>query len=143
MRMRAVFLGMASLGLLTGAMPVCSLTVEVDQLRSAKGLLQICLTKNPGHFPECEDDPAAIKRTAKANGGNVAFPALPIGDYALAMIHDENANAKLDTFAGIPREGIGFSGNPKLTFGPPKFAKVVFSAQTGEASQVIRMKYFL
>ena len=143
MRLRALTLSVFAMVLLPGAMPVCSLTVEIDQLRSAKGLLQICLTKEPGHFPECEDDPAAVKRTAKANGGNVTFPALPLGEYALAMFHDENANSKLDTFAGIPKEGVGFSGNPKLSFGPPKFAKVVFSAERGNAKQNIRIKYFL
>lgn len=142
MRLRALTLSIFALALLPGAMPVCSLTVQVDQLRSAKGLLQICLTKNPVHFPECEDDSAAVKRTVKANGGNVTFPALPLGEYALAMFHDENANARLDTFAGIPREGVGFSGNPKLTFGPPKFSKVVFSAEQGEANQHIRIRYF-
>jgi uncharacterized protein (DUF2141 family) len=52
-------------------------------------------------------------------------------------------NAKLDTFAGIPKEGIGFSRNPRLTFGPPSFASSGFAVESVPVSQMVRMKYFL
>ena len=35
---------------------------------------------------------------------------------------DQNGNGKLDTMLGIPREGIAFSHDPRLAFGPPRFA---------------------
>ena len=57
-----------------------------------------------------------------ANAGGVRIAGLGRGDYAVSVIHDENNNAKLDTFAGIPREGFGFSRNPAIRFGPPKFS---------------------
>jgi len=28
---------------------------------------------------------------------------------------------------GIPKEGFGFSNNPKMTFGPPSFEKTIFN----------------
>jgi uncharacterized protein (DUF2141 family) len=74
-------------------------------------------------------------------------PGLSPGEYAIAVIHDENANAKLDTFAGIPKEGIGFSRNPRFTFGPPRFAAARFSVggeTAGDAQrQQVRVRYFL
>jgi len=73
----------------------------------------------------------------------VRFRNLPSGDYALSIIHDENANGKLDTFAGIPREGFGFSGNPRIRFGPPKFDEARFTVTAGRNEQAIRVRYLL
>ena len=71
--------------------------------------------------------PAPSRRSvAAAAPRRRASPALPRGDYALAVIHDENGNARLDTIAGIPREGFGFSRNPPIRFGPPRFAAARF-----------------
>jgi uncharacterized protein (DUF2141 family) len=68
---------------------------------------------------------------------------LPRGDYAIAVIHDENGNAKLDTLAGIPREGFGFSRNPPIRFGPPRFAAARFTLVDDAQMQQVRMRYIL
>ena len=136
-------LGAAALLALPGAAPLSYLDITVDQLRSPKGLLQLCLTANERSFPDCNDDPAARKLTARAKDGVARFTDLPPGQYALAIVHDENGNSKLDTFAGIPKEGIGFSRNPGFSFGPPQFAKVLFIAQGAGTSQRVRIKYYL
>ena len=78
-----------------------------------------------------------------AAAGGVAFDAVPTGGYAIAVIHDENGNARLDTFAGIPREGIGFSRNPVLRFGPPRFDAARFRIDGDANVQQVRIKYFL
>ena len=139
--------GLAALGLfvaLLGAAPLASLDVGIDGLRSAKGELLVCLTTEPEHFPDCQDDPAARRLTvATQRAGTLHFNGLPSGTYALAMIHDENGNDRLDTFAGIPREGVGFSRNPRLTFGPPRFKAAGFPVMTGNSEERIRVKYFL
>jgi uncharacterized protein (DUF2141 family) len=59
------------------------------------------------------------------------------------VIHDENNNHKLDTFAGIPREGFGFSRNPSVTFGPPRFAAARFTLSSDADRQQVRMRYLL
>ncbi len=129
--------------LLIGAAPVASLDVGIDHVRSAKGLLRVCLTADPENFPACVDDADAITRSVPAGAHAMHFDGLPLGNYAVAVIHDENGNAKLDTFAGIPREGFGFSRNPAIRFGPPRFAAARF-AVTGDANrQQITMRYIL
>jgi uncharacterized protein (DUF2141 family) len=136
-------LAASAFALLIGASPASTLDVGIDNLRSIKGLVRICLTRDPDNFPDCTDDAHAITRSIPADAPATAFPGLSPGDYAIAVIHDENANAKLDTFAGIPKEGIGFSRNPKFTFGPPRFAAARF-AMDGEAkAQQVRIRYFL
>ena len=72
----------------------------------------------------------------------VTYYGLKDGVYAVAMIHDENANGKLDTnFIGIPTEGIGVSNNPRLT-GAPGFDEAKFKI-SGNTAITITAKYFL
>ncbi|WP_238475216.1 DUF2141 domain-containing protein [Sphingomonas cavernae] len=128
---------------LGGATAPGSLDLDFEGLRSAKGLIQICLTANPKGFPDCKADSSAITRTLKAGQRSTRFDALAAGDYAVSVIHDENANARLDTFAGIPREGFGFSRNPVITFGPPGFNSARFAVGTAPVKQTVRFRYFL
>ncbi|WOE74889.1 DUF2141 domain-containing protein [Alterisphingorhabdus coralli] len=136
-------LALAVTPLLGGAAPLCNLHIDIDNLRSTKGLVQLCLTADQRHFPDCDDDPNARRLTVKASSGQAVFSNLPSGDYAIAIVHDENGNSRLDKFAGIPREGIGFSRNPKFTFGPPKFRKALFTASQSANHERIRVKYYL
>lgn len=124
-------------------MPAASLNVSFAELRSAKGVIRVCLTADPANFPDCIDDRAAITRSVKASAGALEIGGLAHGSYALAVIHDENNNARLDTFAGIPREGIGFSRNPKVRFGPPRFTAARFAIAGEPVAQTVRIKYYL
>lgn len=127
--------------LLSGAAPVSRLDVAVEHLRSAKGMLRVCLTADPANFPACVDDTDAVTLNVPATSAGFAFPALPHGTYAVAVIHDENGNGRLDTFAGIPREGFGFSRNPAVRFGPPRFAAARFTLTTERSAEHIAMRY--
>lgn len=128
---------------LIGAAPVGSLQVDIAQLRSAKGTLRLCLTADPDNFPKCVDDRNAVARSVPAGEHSIRFNALPRGDYAVAVIHDENDNKKLDTFAGIPKEGFGFSRNPAIRFGPPHFAAARFRLDSDAEEQQVKMRYIL
>lgn len=82
-----------------------------------------------------------MKRNVPAGARALAIEGLPPGTYAMAVMHDENANRRLDTFAGVPTEGFGFSRNPAVRFGPPRFDAARF-AVGGEATvQQVRMRY--
>lgn len=132
--------------LLTAAAPVpekASLQVDVTGLRSSKGVVQLCLTRQAKAFPDCSKDAAAIRRTLPAGNPRIRFEGLAPGDYAIAVIHDANSNAKLDTMMGIPREGFGFSRNPAMGFGPPSFAAARFAIGGDAETQQVRMRYLL
>ena len=118
---------------LMGAMPVARLDVSVDHLRSTDGFVRV--------FPACVDDAQALTRSVPAGVHTIRFDALPQGAYAIAVIHDANGNAKLDTFAGIPREGFGFSRNPPVGFGAPRFAAARFVLAGDAEKQQVRMRY--
>lgn len=140
--MRVVAL-IASAPLALGAMPVARLDVSVEHLRSARGSLRLCLTADPDNFPNCVDDADAETRTVPAGVHAIRFEGLPRGGYALAVIHDENDNHRLDTFAGIPREGFGFSNNPAIGFGAPRFAAARFALSGDAQRQQVTMRYIL
>lgn len=124
--------------------PSADLQVQVQGLRSLKGEVQVCLTTRPDHFPDCQGDPAAHRLTVAArDAATLRFDGLASGNYAIALIHDENGNARLDTRFGIPREGVGFSRNPTLMFGPPRFAAARFPVTNQPVGESVRMKYFL
>ncbi len=104
-------------------------------------MIRICLTADPTNFPGCIDDADAVTRSVPAGVHSVRFDGLPKGNYAVAVIHDENGNSRLDTFAGIPREGFGFSRNPAVRFGPPRFEAARFTLDGGAETQQVRMRY--
>lgn len=133
---------------LTGASlpPTGSGTLEIvlTDLRSAKGVLQICLTADPADFPDCRNGAHAIRRTIPAAAPEVRVDGLAPGTYAIAVIHDANGNGRLDTMLGIPREGFGFSRNPAIRFGPPRFSSAQFAVAAGSAQrQQVRIRYLL
>jgi len=124
-----------------GATSAARVDVAVEGLRSAKGSLRVCLTADPANFPGCVDDADAVRRTVPATIALVSFSGLPRGGYAVSVIHDENNNARLDTLAGIPREGFGFSRNPPIRFGAPRFAAARFEVGSDAQRQQVRMRY--
>jgi uncharacterized protein (DUF2141 family) len=72
----------------------------------------------------------------------MTFDNLPRGDYAVAVFHDENMNGRLDkNIFGIPKEGYGFSNNPKKSMGPPKFTDVKFQLSQPEKALEIKLLY--
>jgi uncharacterized protein (DUF2141 family) len=129
---------------LAGASAPGSVSADVTGLRSTKGQILLCMTTRADLFSKCEKDPAARKLAVPvAQARGIRLEGVPSGDYAIALIHDENSNNKLDTSLGIPREGFGFSRNPAIRFGPPKFAEARFTVGDGKRDEAIRVKYML
>jgi uncharacterized protein (DUF2141 family) len=121
-----------------------SLDVSITGKRSAKGNMLVCLTANPKAFPDCSKDPNAQNAKVMASGSAIVhFDGIAPGAYAISMIHDENGNGKMDMRVFLPKEGFGFSRNPAITFGPPKFGAASFKVSAGANSQSVKIKYML
>lgn len=139
-RLRRAALALAFAPLLIGALAPAELVVEVRDLRSTNGLVHLCLTRDPAHFPDCQGDRQSLHRTVPAAQAARITLSAASGQYALALVHDENGNGRLDTFLGIPREGYGFSRDAPVRFGPPRFDAARFTLQ-GRQSMVVHMRY--
>lgn len=112
-------------------------------MRSTKGQILVCLTTNPDAFPDCSKDKRSVRMTVKAaDADDFAVHAPATGTYAIAVVHDENSNNKMDVAIFVPKEGFVFSRNPAITVGPPSFKSASF-AVAGDMRQSIKMKYML
>ncbi|WP_306997106.1 DUF2141 domain-containing protein [Sphingopyxis sp. DBS4] len=129
--------------LLAAASAPPTVEVSITGLRNAKGQVLVCLTTNPKAFPDCSKDKASVRMAVKAvDAGDFIVHAPADGTYAIAVVHDENGNNRMDMALFLPKEGFGFSRNPAIRMGPPKFKAASF-AVAGEVRQTIRMKYML
>ena len=144
MTLRKMFAATAALLLTGAAEPPLTLNVVLTGLRSSQGEVRLCLWQQAEAFPNCrKGQQVRLLSAPAATEVHIAVTDLAPGSYAVSVIHDENDNRKLDkNFMGIPTEGVGFSRNPHMTFGPPSFDKAHFELGA-EPVQTIRMKYFL
>ena len=124
-------------------LPTGELDLSFTNLRSARGSLLVCITAEPAYFPDCADDPDKRFLTVPAARPVLKVAGLPAKRFAVSVHHDENGNDRLDTFVGVPKEGIGFSRNPRITFGPPGFDKVALAIAPGTNRQSVKLQYFL
>jgi uncharacterized protein (DUF2141 family) len=121
-----------------------ALEVSVSGLRNMKGNVLVCVTANPRFFPDCSKDPKSFRATVPArDSAQVSFRGIAQGTYAIALVHDENGNSKMDMAIFLPKEGFGFSRNPAIVTGPPKFKAAAFAIDAAEVSQQVKMKYML
>lgn len=120
--------------------------ITFSGIRSELGKIQIAVfdASEADSFPKAERalKKLTIENTSRDGRLTVTIPDLPQGDYAFAIFHDEDGDGvfKFGTF-GIPKEGIAFSNDPKIYFGPPSFEKAKVSVGSIEHLD-IKMKYF-
>ncbi len=142
-------MGLAALLSLTGPAsgqaeaPSGSIDLSIEGARSQRGMIRICLSANPGHFPDCSRDSSARTANIPATATSARFDHLAPGTYAVSLIHDENSNGRMDTTLMMPREGFGFSRNPRIGMGPPRFQSASFTVEAGAVHQTVRMRYML
>jgi uncharacterized protein (DUF2141 family) len=118
-----------------------SLEVTVTGIRNAKGVIQLAICPPGVGFPDCKDKAVRTAKLPIQNGvAHASFAGLSAGIYGVSVFHDANSNGKLDTFAGIPKEGYGFSRNPGFAPRAPRFAEVQIDV-TGAASTTIKLRY--
>ena len=111
-----------------------SIKVPIQRLSKTSGQLLYSLYASAEGFP---DQPKKAFRMGAvpvhAAQLTLSIESIPAGTYALAVIHDQNGNGKLDkNNLGIPIESVGFSNNVMGAFGPPKFQRARFNVLPGK-----------
>jgi uncharacterized protein (DUF2141 family) len=117
------------------------LKVSITNLRNNNGHILISIFKDGAGYPDKPEQ--SFKRVKLSIINKTAvfdFTGLPTGNYAIAILHDENDDMKMNTnFLGLPKEGYGFSNNVMGAFGPPDYKKANFN-YTAATSRVISIK---
>lgn len=131
MKRMTVLLPLLLLGNAPGATTV---SVDLTGLRNKAGLIHICMTAKPKAFPNgCNSDPDRRVASIKASDtGPLILRDVPPGHYAIALLHDENGNKKMDKTLFLPKEGFGFSRDAPVRMGPPSFNAAAFDITAGK-----------
>ena len=119
------------------------LEVTVSNIRNNEGHLLLTLFNSSSGFPD-DNKKAVDSRSVKAekNTVKVIFEDLPHGVYAIAIVHDENENGKLDkNLLGVPTEGYGSSNNLKKLFRAPNFEESKFTLDQNFKNITIQVNY--
>ncbi len=102
------------------------LTVKITGIEPRGGVISLALYNNKNDW--LDEHRVYISATIEAftDRAVYTFKDIPEGYYALALLHDENRNGKMDKKFLVPLEGYGFSipisGTSKKLI-PPKFKK--------------------
>lgn len=104
------------------------LTLKVEGTLSENGKLRAALFDSPDGFPDSlQNGQQMVSEKVTGDTSRLIFDAVPFGEYAVVVFHDENNNGILDKNSkGIPLEPIGVSNNAKMKLGPPKFDRCAF-----------------
>jgi uncharacterized protein (DUF2141 family) len=113
--------------------------LRIEGLRSASGVVHVAVFDDAESYVRSREDRAHFLVPAVAGSLDTQLCGLGAARVAVAVFHDENLNTELDTVAGIPREGFGFSRNPSLWRGKPRFDEV--AVVLDDESLVIELIY--
>lgn len=104
------------------------LNLNIQNLSSETGALIIGLYAPTDEFlgenqcSVCESIPVSENTTS------YLIKDVPAGEYAIAILHDTNGNNEMDfNFIGIPKEGYGFSNNPRSRMRQPTYEETKFT----------------
>ena len=118
--------------------------VKILNIRNSTGTVDCALFDSAGGFPTefllSATNVMIIK--VRHTEARCDFEDIKPGTYALAVVHDENMNGKLDTnWLGIPKEGYGFSNDVKALLRAPSFSAASFQYDGGTLGLTISLHY--
>jgi uncharacterized protein (DUF2141 family) len=116
--------------------------VEINGIKNSNGTLLVSMYNQANGFPDVPQL-AYSKRVVKAQRDAVTLEwnSISSGTYAIAVLHDENGDGKMNTnLLGIPSEGFGFSNNKLGIAGPPSFQRASFEIKKADTKIVIKLR---
>lgn len=149
-RLQIAILAITALGNLafssgTQAYNNSNLSINIDGIKNLRGQVCFSIFSSSRGFPTDKKNATksgcvkAINKTVTAK-----FAYLKPGSYAVAVIHDTNGDGTLNSnVLGIPKEGIGFSRNPRIITGPPNFGESAIIVVGPNTDIYIQLQYFL
>jgi uncharacterized protein (DUF2141 family) len=118
--------------------------VKILNIRNSTGAVACALFESPDGFPTEFLHSATNIMVIKVRDTQARcdFEDIAPGRYALAVIHDENMNGKLDTnLLGVPTEGYGFSNDATALLGAPSFSAASFPYDGQNLDLMMSMHY--
>jgi len=126
------------------APPCPGIHVKILNIKNSRGTIACALFESPKGFPNQYLHFATNIMIIKIRKSQARcdFEDIPPGTYAMAVVHDENMNGKLDTnWLGIPTEGYGFSNDAKALLGAPTFSAASFKYDGRNLDMTMTLHY--
>ncbi len=124
-----------------------TLKLEIDDFKNDEGLALAILYNYSDEIADKKIHKVQSFQKASSKilerNAEVVFQNIPFGDYAVVVVHDENANGKPDHFIALPVEDFGFSNNYKRRFffsGPPGIKDLAFPVNTDPTEMTIHIQ---
>lgn len=97
-------------------------TLDVEGLRSDRGEIRAALFASSDGWTNEGREVASCHAHIDHHRGRCVFPDVAPGTYAIAVLHDEDDDGRMnrDLF-GFPQEGFAFSNDAAPGLGPPSF----------------------
>ena len=127
---------------LTSVMPAgaADVDVAVTGIRNDRGNIRVAIC-DKANFP---NGACAYHGEAPARAGSVTIriAGVPAGIWAAAVYHDEAGIRHLEyTLFGMPKQGLGFSRDARMRFGPPKFTDAAFRVGQSGVTVTVPLRY--
>ena len=120
-----------------------SIHILVEGVDEIEGQIGILLFDNKEGFPT--ERSKAFKEVLiplEEKRLEFSFHDLPYGNYAIAIMHDDNMNDVLDSnIFGIPKEGVGTSNNVKTFMRAPRFDEAMIVLDQPSMNTTIIINY--
>jgi uncharacterized protein (DUF2141 family) len=138
----SLILVLLSITLLSQSSEKGTLEIQFTGIRSDTGLIALGIYRSPDGWPHKADIELQWKKENLVDGVlTVKIPDLPFGTLAISVMDDVDGDLEMDYFLGIPREGFGFSMNPKTRLSVPKFEACSFVLDQPLQQIIIKFKY--
>jgi uncharacterized protein (DUF2141 family) len=118
-----------------------TLLVTVSEITNSHGHVRLALCTRQtflgSHCPYVASAPARIGSV------RLSIQGVPPGEYAVQAFHDEDDSGRIRlSLFGIPEEGFGFSNDPAIRIGAPRFSDASFRLAPGGAQISLRLRHF-
>jgi uncharacterized protein (DUF2141 family) len=119
-----------------------SVLIEVSGFKNTRGTLNCRLFTKAADFPD-GDGIVTLRVPITGSNTSCSFSIVEPGTYAIAVVHDENGNGKLDkNFVGVPSEGYGVSNNKTYALSAPKWTESNFTLGATESKALlVKLRY--
>jgi len=116
--------------------------LEVSSFKNTRGNLNCRLFIKPSDFPDGEGI-LSVRVPIAGPNTSCTFSNVEPGTYAVAVVHDENSDGKLDkNFVGVPSEGYGVSNNKTYALSAPKWDESIFTIAPSESKTLqVKLRY--
>jgi len=124
--------------------PCPGIHVKILNIRNSTGAVGCALFESPVGFPTdfLRSATNVMMMKIRKTQARCDFEDISPGTYAIAVIHDENRNGKLETnWLGMPTEGYGFSNEAKGLVGAPSFSAASFAYDGRNMHLTISLHY--